>query len=158
MKKIGFKIVGVTPKTIMKLSLLVLFLFSFSAYSQTKKELIENGPLDSVLVFVGGESILEGPALYIKFSGNPQLFFNELAKLHTYEAAQVDRTENRLTVPETTKPYWVYGTYSVHAQIFPKEDYSLIEVYFLAYANPSNYRIYGSEQAYQKIINELLKK
>ena len=143
----------------MKLILIFLLTSSLTVFSQTDKaKLIESGPLDSVLVFEGSGSILDGPILYIKFTENPQIFFNELAKLHTYEAAQVNRSENQLTVPSTTKPYWVYGTYSVHAKITPKDDYSLIEIYFLAYSNPSNYRIYGSEQAYQEIVNRILKK
>lgn len=143
----------------MRLLFTLCFIGSFWALAQTDKSvLIESGPLDSVLVFEGSESILEGPALYIKFTGNPQDFFNELAKLHTYEAAQVERSESQLTVPSTSKPYWVYGNYSVHAKISPKADYSLIEIYFLAYSNPSNYRIHGSEQAYQKLINSILKK
>lgn len=136
----------------------ILFV-SLSAVGQlSKTEFIKNGDLDTVLVFEGSGSILEGPALYIKFTGNPQHFFNELAKLHTYEASQLQRTENRLTVPATTKPYWVYGEYSVHAEIFPEDGYSLIEIYFLAYANPSNFRIYGSEEAYQKLVNSILEK
>ncbi|MCB9225426.1 MAG: hypothetical protein R2780_12585 [Crocinitomicaceae bacterium] len=143
----------------MRLLLLgIFFIISFNGLAQTKDQLILDGPKDSVLVYAGEGFLAKGNCLLIKFTGDGQLFFNELASFHAQDENQIQRTELELNVYHITKPYWVYGTYSVHAKLETRGTYTLIEIYFQAYNNPGNYKMHGADKAYQEIINKLLKK
>lgn len=143
----------------MKQSLSILFLIAaFSLNAQSKDELIISSPLDSVVTYAGVGETMKGNCLFIKFSGDGQLFFNELASLHTQDPKSVYRTETNLSINSTSQPYWVYGDYSVFASLEKKEGYDLITIYFKAYSNPENYKIYGANFEYQRIVNRLVKK
>jgi len=113
--------------------------------------------MDSVVTYNGTAPGFKDNGLIIKFSGDAQLFFNELARFHTYEVKQSNRTKYTLFIPTTDKPYWVFGDYSVFAKITIKESYELVEIHFKAYSNPDNYKMSAAAKAYQKIINTLLK-
>lgn len=143
----------------MRIIILSILLFSFGiTYSQTKDELILNGEKDSVLTYPGDGFLAKGNCLLIKFTGDPQEFFNKLAEYHAFEETQIDRTLLELNIYEITKPYWVYGTYSVHAKLEKRGTFTLIEIYFTAYNNPGHYKMHGADKAYQEIIKTILKK
>lgn len=141
----------------MKFSILIAFLSILTlGYSQNSKDqLINISQKDTVIQYEGEGTFNSGNCLIIKFTGDPQRFFNELARFHAQDEDQVERTESTLAIFETSKPYWVYGRYSVFAEISKKDDYSLIQIHFKAYSNPDNYRIYGAAREYQDIINRI---
>jgi hypothetical protein len=139
------------------LSIYVLFLAATSM-AQSKNELIEKSMMDSIIQFEGEGALLKGNCLFVKFSGDAQLFFNQLAFFHAQDNDQLARTKNTLSIYETSKPYWVFGPYSVFAEFFEKEGYQLIEISFKAYSNPDNYKIVSAIKPYQQIINQLLNK
>jgi hypothetical protein len=123
-------------------SLLILFIAQ-AAFCQTKEELIASVPLDSVIVYQGEGFLSTGNCLILKYSGDPQVFFNELAAFHTHEEGQIDRTEVTINMYNVNKPYWVYGNYSVHAGMASKSDHTLIQIHFQAYNNPGNYKMHN---------------
>ena len=139
------------------LTLITALSFTFS-FAQSKEEMIEQAPMDSVIQYPGEGVLLKGNCLFIKFTGNAQQFFNELAKFHVQDDDQIERTKNSLTIYDTAKPFWVYGKYTVYADLLELEDYTLIEIYFKAYSNPENYRIVNANNSYQEIVNRLLGK
>jgi hypothetical protein len=136
---------------------ILIFLTSAHSFGQATEEFIDSSPLDSVITYIGKAPDFKDNGLIIKFSGDAQLFFNELAKLHTNDVKQSNRTKYTLYIPTTTQPYWVFGSYSVFAKITEKTDYQLIEIHFKAYSNPDNYKMYGAAKEYQLLINKLLK-
>lgn len=125
---------------------------------ETKEELIASSPMDTVIQYQGKGSLFKGNCVFVKFSKDPQLFFNELVALHLLDEDMLERTESTLAIYETTKPYWVYGRYSVFAEFKQEADYYLIEVYFKAYSNPENYKISSAPAAYQRLVNKILGK
>lgn len=139
-------------------SIILIFTFvcGIASSAQTKAELIESSVKDSVITYAGEGDLGKGNCLLIKFTADAQLFFNELASLHAKTEEQVKRTKNTLAINPTTTPYWVYGEYSVFATIQAKEDYQLITVYFKAYSNPENYKMYGAARTYQELLNKIL--
>lgn len=136
--------------------LIFTFVCGISSIAQTKAELIESSVKDSVISYPGEGELGKGNCLLIKFTADAQLFFNELASLHAGSEEQVKRTKSTMAINPTKTPYWVYGEYSVFATIQPKEGYELITVYFKAYSNPENYRMYGAAKTYQGFINKIL--
>ena len=142
----------------MRQLLTILFILtSVLSFGQASESFIEASPMDSVITYKGKAPGYKDTGLIIKFSADAQLFFNELAKFHTYDVKQSSRTKYTLYIPTTDKPYWVYGDYSVFAKITEKEEYQLIEIHFKAYSNPDNYKMSGAAKEYQRIINRLLK-
>ncbi|UKN02592.1 hypothetical protein K6119_03580 [Paracrocinitomix mangrovi] len=137
----------------------VLFFISISiiGFSQSKEDLIKSSPKDSVVTYEGEGKLKKGNCLLIKFTGDPVLFFNELIAMHVVKDDQLEMTENSMVIYETSKPFWVYNTYTVYASFSKKDGYSLIEVSFKAYANPYNYQMAQAPKAYQAIIEKLLK-
>lgn len=143
----------------MRITTLIFSIFVFTqAFAQSKDEMIENAPMDTVIQYPGEGVLFKGNCLFVKFSKDPQLLMNEIAKLHTQDEDLVERTKNQLIIYNTTKPYWVYGQYSVYVDLYETADYALIEIYYKAYSNPENYRIMGAAPTYQKIVNSLLGK
>lgn len=134
----------------------LLLAFTISFGQSTKKDFIAAMPMDSCMMYNGGSSLIDGTCYIIKFTGNGQSFLNELAKFHIQDEGKTERSEAELFIKETTKPYWVYGTYSVDARLFPETTHVRIEIVFKAYSNPANYTMYGAEAAYQKIVNSIL--
>ena len=142
----------------MKTCLLILSCLIFSlVFAQDKESLIKIAPLDSVVQYEGEGEQAKGNCLIIKLTADPQQLFNELINLHVLDKDQIERSENTLAIYNTTKPYWVYGKYSVFATIYDKDNYQLIEIYFKAYSNPYNYKMVPAAEIYQKIVNKLAK-
>ena len=143
----------------MRSLLAIVFTFAVSiSFSQSKESLINSSPKDSVIQYEGEGVLRTGNCLILKYSGDAQAFFTELIYLHVQDEHQIERTETTLAIYETTKPYWIYGRYSVFAQQFEKSDHTLIEIWFMGYSNPDNLKIYGAAREYQRIVNKLLKK
>lgn len=140
------------------LSLVMLFSINEHCLSQSKTDFIEKIALDSVSTYKGEQETLKGSCLIIKYTANPQHFLTALARLHTEDPSQHQRSENEIFIPSTSTPYWVYGSYSVNAHLIKKDKYTLIDISFKAYNRTSNYMIYGAEKEYQAIIDSLLKK
>lgn len=136
---------------------ILIILTSIHTIGQANESFINASPMDSVVTYKGKAPAFKDNGLIIKFSGDAQLFFNELAKFHTNDVKQSHRTKYTFYIPSTAQPYWVYGDYSVIAKITEKAAYQLIEIHFKAYSNPDNYKMYGAAQDYQMIINRLLK-
>ena len=127
-------------------------------YSQSVKDsLIEASVLDSVITYEGNGGLLDDNSLLIKYTGNPQRFLDELHTLHVLNPDAVRRTESSIAIPETNKPMWVYGHYSVYATLTDKGDYVLIEIIFSAYNRPGNHKMYSAPRVYQEIVNRLPK-
>ncbi|MEX1003445.1 MAG: hypothetical protein WDZ35_15105 [Crocinitomicaceae bacterium] len=132
-------------------------LLGFYAGAQKKDSLIASSALDSVITYGGEGDLMKGNCLFVKFTGDPQLFFNQLANFHAQGEKQIERTDTTLSIYQTTKPYWVYGRYSVFASFTDQKEYQYIEIYFRAYNYPENYYMYGgAASAYQKMINQIL--
>lgn len=143
----------------MKLILIAITLISAHLVSaQTKNELIKSAVMDSVLQYQGEGTFSAGNCLIIKFSGDVTALFNELVQLHAQSEDQIERTTTTLTIYDTTKPYWIYGRYSVFAEAIKKDQYSLVEIYFMGYSNPNHLMIVSAPATYQKLINKLLGK
>jgi hypothetical protein len=138
--------------------IIVLSIFCSTAIGQTKDDLILNGPKDSVLTYPGEGFLATGNCLLIKFTGDSQKFLNELVAFHANEEDQVNRVENKMDIFMVSKPYWVLGTYSVHAELETRGTFTLVEIYFKAYNNPGRYKMHGADKAYQKIVDKILKK
>lgn len=143
----------------MRLTLLTIsFLIFTASFAQTKEEMIEQAPMDSVIQYPGEGALYKGNCLFIKFTGDSEALFNEITSLHIQDDDQVDRTKLSLTIYDTSKPYWVYGKYTVFVDLFMLEDFTLVEIYFKAYSNPENYKIIGASGSYQQIVNRLTQK
>ena len=103
----------------------IFLLIAPFAFSQSKDELILDGPKDSVLVYAGEGFLSKGNCLLIKFTGDSQEFFNALASFHANDEDQIKRTTEEINIYNVSKPYWVYGTYSVHAKIEQRGTFAL---------------------------------
>lgn len=133
-------------------------LFLTKSYAQSKEEFLKTVEMDTVVQYEGEGALSLGNCLMLKFTGDAKEFINQLVGFHAQSEDQVERTTTTMAIYETTKPYWIYGRYSVFAEMWPYDNYTYIEIYFVGYSNPDNLKIYGAAPAYQKLVNKVLGK
>lgn len=134
-----------------------VLLVGFQVQGQGLKDsLIEVMQLDTVVQYEGKGQLQNDNCLLLKYSGNVTDLISQIVLMHVQNPDVVQRTDKSLYIPQTTKPYWVYGRYDVNVKWTKKENYFLVEIWFYAYNRPGNYRMYGAASSYQKIVNELL--
>lgn len=124
--------------------------------SQSKEEFIKTVELDTVVQYEGEGALSLGNCLVLKFTGDAKQFINQLVGFHAQTEEQVERTTSTLAIYETSKPYWIYGKYSVFAEMRSTDNYTYIEIYFVGYSNPDNLKIRGAAPEYQKLVNKVL--
>jgi hypothetical protein len=135
--------------------IIIAFFISAQLLAQsTKDSLIQAMEMDTVIQYEGKGKLQNDNCLILKYSGDITTFINEVVLMHVQNPDVVQRTQSTLYIPQTTKPYWVYGRYDVNVRWTKKKDYYLVEFWFYAYNRPGNYRIYGAAPHYQDLVNK----
>jgi hypothetical protein len=145
----------------MKSIFLLIALISVSIFSLAQKDkesFINSLEKDTAVAFRGTAPDYYDPSVIIKYTGEAKQFFNELVAMHATDPNAVERSPKTIYIPQTNRPFWVYGEYSVYGNIQQKEGYAIIEVWYSAYNRPGNHVMSSAPSVYQKVINRLLAK
>jgi hypothetical protein len=144
-------------RTLLLVSVLTISSFNLKA-QELRDSLFNVIATDTVVAFSGTAPKYYDCSVLIKYTGDPKKLFNELAAMHALDPDAVQRTPITLYIPQTNRPFWVYGTYSVYANFRQKPDYALVEIWYSAYNRPGNHVMTSAPEVYQKVVNRLLGK
>ena len=151
-------IIGELFKMDKTLLIIAVLISGFVSAQSEKDSVIEQMELDTIIQFEEEGKLQSENCLLLKYSGDITPLINELISMHVQNPDVVQRTSSTLYIPQTSKPYWVYGKYDINVKWKNTKDYVLVEFWFYAYNRPGNYKIYGAAAAYQDIVNNLRNK